>query len=504
MLRTSIMTLAIMASITSLAQEKVISQVLRSKARGSGPIMKTNELAGYYSFYEVDKVDGKTRSFRMALMDNSLNDLGEIKLNRPKNSFLMESVFNGSAFMFFFLNDKNVELETYDVSGKKMGEKVYEDVTKWERTRAAQAQSMGDVGEVNQSIFPIGDEGFLKQSITKGDKRGYHLASYNNDLTVRWETDAPSSPLIESLDIVAVTEDHIIGYLFKQKNLFDMPETSFMVLFDVRTGKKLWEKELKAEGKRMTVVNVFPIEGSEEFLVVGEYFGGDDNVFKDKSTGMYSMRMGADGTPSRSVMFSWEKDILPHVPADEKGKKDMDRIFVHKVVRLSNGSVHFIGEEYKKVIGATGGCQMTTKDMFVIELDPELKLKSCTVYPKSKSRFEFEASYAAYPAALLAKLIKQMGLFDYEFTTQDKAGARYYSSFVDYDRSKNESGGKVGTYVGTIVGNGVDAPTVDKMDVNASGSTYFRAMIGKPGYVLILEYRKKLKQLKFRLEKVNY
>ena len=486
------------------AQERIFENVLRSRSRGSGVIMKSDELAGYYSFYEVDKVDSKNRAFRMALIDNNLGEVGEVKLVRPKNSYMMENVFNGKAFMFLFLNEKNVELETYDVTGKKLGSKIYEDVSKWERVRAVTAYSMGDNGEVNQSIFPMGEEGFLKQSVAKGEKRGYHMAAYNNDLSLRWETEAPNSDMIENLDVIAVTDDHILGSIFKQKNAFDMPDVAYLVLFDVKTGKKLWEKELAEKNKRMTVVNAFPVEGSDELFVIGETFAPDDKVFKAKSTGMYAMRMGLDGVPLQTEVMDWEKDILPHVPADEKGKKEMDRIFFHKVLRMKNGTIACIGEEYKKVAGATGGVQITTKDLFVIELASDLKMKSCTVFPKSKTRTEFPREYAMYSASILAKLVKQMGYFDYEFTAQDKVADRYFSSYVDFDRSKNEEGDKVGTYVGTVVGDGKAEPTLDKYDVKAGGVTYFRAMASKPGYILISEYRRKLKQIKFRLEKVNF
>lgn len=494
----------LLAAFTSMAQERTLSNVLRAKARGAGVIMKSDELVGYYSFYEVDKVDGKLRAYRMALLDNNLAEIGDIKLNRPKDSYMMENVFNGKAFMFFFLNDKNVELETYDLNGKKLGSKIYEDANKWERLRAMQAMRSGESAEVNQSIFPIGDGGFLKQSITKGEKRGYHLAAFNNDMSLRWETDAPTGNMIDNLDVITVTKDHVIGSIFKQKGAMDMPDETFMALFDVNTGKKLWEKEVTVDNKRMTVVNVFPVEGRDEMFVIGELFGPDDKVFKAKSKGMYAMRMGMDGTPIETEMLEWERDILPHVPADEKGKKDMDRILFHKVVRLNNGTIHCIGEEYKKALGATGGVQITTKDMFVIELGPDLKMKRCTVFPKSKTRTEFDAQLAAYPASILAKIVKAMGNFDYEFTMQDKVGDRYFSSYVDFDRSKGDDGKKVGTMVGTIVGDGKSEPTLDKYDVKAGGSTYFRALPAKPGYILIYEYFRKAKELKLRLEKVNF
>ena len=106
--------------------------------------------------------------------------------------------------------------------------------------------------------------------------------------------------------------------------------------------------------------------------------------------------------------------------------------------------------------------------------------------------------------SVLAQLIKQMGLFDYAFTSQDRLADRYFASYVDFDRSKNESGDRVGTYIGTITGNGKDKSTVDKNDVMTKGTTFFRAYPAKAGYVMLYEYRAKLKEITLRLEKVNY
>lgn len=497
--------LALLIGTAGIAQEKTLDHVLRSRTSATGYIRKHDELAGYYSFYKVDKVDSKTSAYRMALLDANLNDAGEINLNRPSNSMLLESEFNGSTFMFLFITDKSVEFETYDASGKKMGEKVYEDVNMWERNRLALAAQGGDDASVSQSIWPIGEEGFLKLGAVKekGEKRSYQLTGYNNDLSVRWETTTPKSGLVENIGVLSVTKDHVVGYLLKQKNAMDVPETSFMTLFDVHTGKQLWEKELTHQGKRLSLLNVFPTDDGEAFFAIGEFFGPNDNIFKDKSTGLFAMRMGLDGIPTQVEFYEWEKDILPHVPADEKGKKEMKRIVFHSAVRLSNGYVHCIGEEFKKTLSPGGGIQVVSQDMFIFKLDPDGKLVGCDVVPKSKTRLELGGMIYT-STAMLGTMLKQWGFFDYEFTTKSKDGMRYFATYVDFDKTKNESGKKVGTCIGTIVGTGPEPVTVDKYPIDMEEATSCRVYPGKPGYVLIHEYFKKQKKARFRLEKVNY
>ena len=277
--RKSILALAILVSVASHAQEATIENVLRSRSRGSGTIMKNNELAGYWNFYQVDREDSKNNSFRMAMFDNNLASAGEIKITRPKASYLMEN-----AFMFLYLNGKEIEMETYDAKGAKLGSATYEDASKWERMRMTQALQMGTNAEVNQSIFPMGDEGFIKQTLVKGDKRGYQLVAYDNQLKEVWVTTASLAGEIENLDVIEVTDKYIIGSVLKQKNLFDMPDNTLLAMFDVKTGKRLWEKEISHQGKPMTVLNAFQVEGKDEILLLGEYFEPKANIIKGKSS----------------------------------------------------------------------------------------------------------------------------------------------------------------------------------------------------------------------------
>ncbi|MGV9012805.1 MAG: DUF6770 family protein [Flavobacteriales bacterium] len=503
-LRNIFFTLTIASAFAGQAQEATLKAVSSSKARSNGVITKNDELAGYWSFYKVDREDSKNFSYGVSLLSTELKPAGEIKIVRGKNSYMMENTFNGNAFVFTFINGKNVELESYDVKGKKLGAVAYEDESKWERMRLSAAMQMGENGEVNQSVFPIGDGGFVKQGMTKGDKRGYEMVAYDNNLKELWRTQAALEGMIESLDILEVTDNFILGTVMKQKNAFDMPDNTFLALFDVHTGTKMWEKEITYQSHPMTVLNAFPFEGKNGILLNGEYFEENDNIVKSKSTGLYSMRIGMDGTPSQTELYSWDKDILQYAPEDEKGKKDLRRVFIHKVVSLPNGSITLIGEQYNKALSPTGGIQITTRDMFITELTPELKLKRIDVFPKATSRVAFPMEYASLSASMLALVVKQMGYFDYEFTTVDKEKGRYYSTFTDYDRGKNADGDKVGSYAGTIVGDGVDKPLLNKYDVKAKGATYYRVMRAKPGYIMVMKYMRKMKTLNFQLQQVDF
>ena len=102
----------------------------------------------------------------------------------------------------------------------------------------------------------------------------------------------------------------------------------------------------------------------------------------------------------------------------------------------------------------------------------------------------------------MARYIQMTDGFDYAFTVTDPEQDRYFSTYVDYDRSKGSDGKKIGSYIGTIAYD-KGSFTVDKLPLQSS-STVYRVLPGKPGNVVILEYFRKEKRLDLRLEKINY
>ncbi len=68
-----VLALIILISFTDLnAQTQVLNNVLSAKTRGTGAIIKENTVMGYYSFYELDKKDRKTRNYQLSIYDQNL------------------------------------------------------------------------------------------------------------------------------------------------------------------------------------------------------------------------------------------------------------------------------------------------------------------------------------------------------------------------------------------------------------------------------------------------
>lgn len=510
--------LAVLASISLLAgataQSKHIENVVKAKGLGAGVIRKNGELAGYYSFFEVDKVNRKERAYTVALLDNDLNETGTIDMVMPKNSYLLETVFNGSAFLFLFIDkDRMVTMDTYGLDGKKLGHVSYEDETKYESMRLQTMLAGGEDGEVNASVFPIEGTGFIKQSLMKEKKRGYQITAYGNDMKVLWKTASHNDKMAEFLDIVEANNAHVLGTLMEQKNAFDVPDNYILSLWSATDGKQAFKTTMMDKGRKQSVLGAFIDEDKNEVLVVGEYFGPKDNVFTDKSLGLFAERIDMSGKVLQTEYYDWEQKVNKLRPLDEKGKKERILLYLHRVIKNADGSTDIIAEQFKKVasaagiasaaLGGGGGLsEIRIDDMVVIHLDAQLGLTGYKPFEKGRSRFNLGQGSLGMSAMLMGRYLKIIGAFDYAFTITDKSKDRWFCTYIDYSREKDDEGKRIGTYIGTIVQNKGEL-TVDKYDVK-SKARIFRVLPAKPGNVLIWEYFKKEKAIDLRLEKVNF
>jgi hypothetical protein len=77
-------------SFSALAQQKLeIDNVRSAYLRNSGTILENNEIKGYYSFYQSDKVDRKTNEYTLQIIDENLNKVKDIVFTDDKNVSLL-------------------------------------------------------------------------------------------------------------------------------------------------------------------------------------------------------------------------------------------------------------------------------------------------------------------------------------------------------------------------------------------------------------------------------
>lgn len=507
--------LSIMIADVALAQSGKIENIMKINLQNMGYIMEGKILKGYYTFWQTDKLDKKNNAYSLQIMDDNLGVIKTIDLVRPKNSLMLETTFNSNCFMFTFISKDDIELVTYDKTGKEVGTKKINDISRWERARLQQVMTDG---EANNSVFPVGSGGFVRQTFTKNDKLGYAFEAYNNDCSVRWTTGSdPNSDKVESADVIFVSEKYIIAGVAKKPNMLSKDADMFVAAFDATNGKRLFEVPLGDAMNDMSYSNGFADETGNEIVIVGEYFNKGDKILKAKSVGLYVTKLDLTGKQIQQSKLDWTKDFGKFVGAGQTGKKDdQGYTYFHKIVKTTSGELIAIGEKYKKTIGAggvamkmlggrnsgTSAFSLYIDDMVAMELDKDYKLKDYRMFEKNKSEVLLPSGAEYMGSTMLAHYVKAKGGFDYAFTMTDPEKDRVFSMYVDAERTKDDSGNKASKTLGTIVF-ADNKLSSDKMPLFTDANV-IKCMPAKPGNVLILEHYTKKKMLTFRLEKVNF
>jgi len=145
------------------AQNKLsIDKVYSVTLRNSGTIVESEQIKGYYFFYQSDKIDRKTNEYTLQLVDENLNKLKDIKFTDSKDIALLESSYNGSSIVFMFYDDDQnmLDYRLYGMDAKQSY--TYSKVLdkKSERYFKQQAAMSGKEESENQNIFDIPGKGF--------------------------------------------------------------------------------------------------------------------------------------------------------------------------------------------------------------------------------------------------------------------------------------------------------------------------------------------------------
>jgi hypothetical protein len=70
-------------------------------------MLKDNVVTGYYSFYQLDKKDKKTRNYQLNILDQNLTPLSNKKFSSQEDLVALEAAFNGELLMIKFFDDKS-------------------------------------------------------------------------------------------------------------------------------------------------------------------------------------------------------------------------------------------------------------------------------------------------------------------------------------------------------------------------------------------------------------
>ena len=511
----------------SFGQKTTIDNVLNIKsAKQTGEIIENQKLVGYFVFYFKEKIDKNNCAYEVSIFDDNFKPKKDFEIIRPKNTTLLETVYNGSCFLLYFYDNKSgLELVTYDKTGKKLGSDNIpkKEISVYEQQRISASLSSNTD---NVSIYPLGKNGFVRQTFTKNKKTGYELVAYDNDMKKLWDISSPeTSKLLESIEITEVNDEFITATIVRKKSAMTREAESACTIINAEDGTTVCELALGSEktGKR-SMLNSTYMTKDESFLLVGEYYKPGDDILKDKSQGIYVQKLDRSGKEISLKEFKWKGNIdkFKQENIDEEDKKDADKpfyIFFHDVIVSDNGHIFLIGEQFKRqisagaiagkmAVAALGGqsnastFEIRVANMVLIELDETLNMVDFDLIKKKKTSVLLPEGAGLWNIAFLGYYINSIGGFDYRFTSRNKENDQYSVVFSDFDRKEENSKTKADCMLGVIeIKKGTTSNK--RVPINTDAKTWW-INPAKPGYIAIGEYYRKEKKLDYHLEPLSY
>jgi Family of unknown function (DUF6770) len=520
------------------SQTATFSNIKTVQLQGLNPIIENNEVKGYSAFYFLDKVDRKESIYEIHIMDNNLKETHSVKMTLPKQESLLETSFNGERFCFSFLNtkDKYIKYMLLDKTGNKVGAYTASELNNNELSYIEQMRA-SESDSYSGGVMAIEGKGFVRYGIEK--KKGYHieLEMFDNAGKKLWKAGSGVAADEKSYEVAYpfyANSEMVVSLInTRPKMLSQADQEIFLAFHRASTGKEAFrigmntdsknksndKKDKKSKDKGSAQYQRSPIgvsydEATAQYFIYGEYYLQGQKMIKDKSTGLYFQVVDTTGNIVSENYSSWLGDIAKKISMNDKGKfEDNTNVTIHKMIRTADGKIFAIGEQFKKVAsalgiasqvlsrGQSGGSvvKIQIRNMMVFEYGSDFTLTKVHVFEKDKNNVELPRGWGMLGPGSLAFLMKIYGWFNYEFTTTSFDKATFTSTYVNFDKDKEEGnnyaiGNIAYTKDGTLAG--------DKIRLT-DNPTWFRIMPAKPGYVTIFEYYKKKKSLEARLEKLS-
>jgi hypothetical protein len=497
-------------TVSSLfAQNLSRTGVASIKVRNTGAVLQHGEVKGYYYFYNLEKKDRKTNNYLLSVSDENLREVNSVTITRPSNYQLIESSYNGSAFLFLFFDprSKNTEMISYDNQLKQIGQK-FQVIPNQTMYNVFQSVALGNSAQ-QRYLVPLENRGFIRYGSGS-------IEYYNDSLRLEWssrskskEADVPSEGF-QSREYIGSVVAAVSG-----------KSISYSLLVNkVETGELIFQAPMISNEYSISPSDISYDSANQRIVVFGEYFNKDDKQLKAQSLGFCYYVLDVQGNPIDTKTLPWSY-ISMKAPVNESGKFDgvNTNILFHDFIRTADGQIFAIGEQYKKAASAAGiglqafsilaaaatgyysggssSVQMNIYNMVVFQFSADYSLEKVHIFEKNKSEMLLPSGSMYMSSKLLSYYVKAIGGFDFRFSQEFPGHETFAVIYVDADRGSQKA------ILGSIVYTPEKVFTEDKMRFDRR-SQEFAVMRAKPGYVLIAEYFKKEKKFDMRLEKINY
>jgi hypothetical protein len=504
--------LILLGSLCMHAQKFTIENVRKASLRNAGDIKEGGEVKGYYFFYESDKIDKKTREYTLHIKDNTLKTLKDIKFQDSRDVVLLESAFNGKDLIFLFYNTdtRMMDYQVYGADGKKKFNYTRELSKKEDALlEGSYKYNEDDEDQTYKGLYPIEGKGFISVMPSREEKDyTFQVDFFSTEKRKQWTYIPTIGGKRFMGDYLGTFNGVVYIEVLKTTGGLDGNPDSYILGLAEETGKLLFEKATDKSKYNFYPITMSMINGKS--YLYGEYFDPGTNMMKAKSLGFAFWGMDEKGAITSEKYCSWTLELSKYLDVSSKGKiADFGYMFMHNMVPTASGDIYVIGEGLTKAANALGiaasilsrSTQSLVKvkvtDLMLIKFDKDFNVKEARIYQKNTNVHPMPSTVGLTSIALLGKVLKQYGGYDYAYTQSNKDHSSFSICYTDYIKGKDYKGG---TFNSISYNEG--KITTDKINTK-SDATSTAIFPSSQGQVLVMDYYRKAKKLEMHIEKLN-
>ncbi|MBN2570708.1 MAG: hypothetical protein JXA68_01155 [Ignavibacteriales bacterium] len=422
------------------AQSIEIQDVKRSRFNGVKPIFSGEDMKveGYYTYYMIEKGSNGDRLFEFALIDKEVKDAKKIQVTINKSSNINNTIFNGKYFLISWddVKDKKMVFNTIATDGTIIANK---EIPVEKRRLAASTVYASIDGEGFYIVSP--------QS-SGASAIGYSIERVNNKLEQIWKVDdIPAKGSKEVEDLINLGDRFVIWENYCP-NMNPNKVVPQLVAFNSKTSEQIYIND-SFDGTHTGLYNRLRLDEDGSVLIGGSYVNGQK--IKDvNNEGIYIKKLDPNGKEILYTKVSNSEKIQEVLKSTSKGFAigSKDKVLVEDLIVDKEGNIVIISEMFSKNLNITPLAIQQTRDLisggksigapnnndkskYTLEIKDFILFKFNQkgelgeIKPISKedyNKITVYNPYSSYGGMKLARTLREMGWFDYGFTTTNVDG----------------------------------------------------------------------------------
>lgn len=457
------------------------------------------------------------RIFEFAIIDKEVSKVTTSQLEIHKRSRIKQTVFNGNYFFISYEDwkTKEIVMTLLDKEGK---------IAKQKRVPNEKNK------EPIQNVYPAEGDGFylVRFKKEKGGKRGYTLTRINNSLENDWEkTEIPEKGVKQIADMVNSKGKLILWEENSPKGKVFKP---VITCLDPKTGKKVYSRD-GYDGEATIQFNNIRVLEDGSVVLGGSYVLGQKTKGVNVS-GIYILKINAEGKDVLYSKVDMKTKIQPVLKEASKGLAigSKAKVFVEDII-IEGDNYYVVSEMFRKNINMKPLDVQRTRDrisgkyigdidrddpgtIFTFEIMDFMLFNFNSkgdvedIKAITKSKYNKITLYPPYNninwgGMKLAKLLSQLGWFDYGFTGYTADGSKRVMVCKDnahprrpevyfYDLNSNYAKSKL------------HLTKEANIDIEAGGKvSYFNTLPAKKGKVTVIYFQRKAKKITLNSEDIK-